>query len=176
MPLPLSSQCQSPPCFLNPSNQALENAIQFLFSLDILPPISRTLPLYSKMNSEKRVSSPFLSTYNNEIPFSELSGWYPLPDQFMNIGLDRVSATLPPSLLELHTECANCASMMAWYIFCSKYQSTLIPLKRFDLLWTYFSGLWKENPWLLSIEGQNGTSLMEIICDWYFVTFPANDF
>ena len=53
--VPLSPQCQSPPCFLNPSNQALENAIQFLCSLDILPPISRTLPLYSKMNSEKRV-------------------------------------------------------------------------------------------------------------------------
>ena len=98
---PLSSQCQSPPCFLNPSNQALENAIQFLCSLDILPPISRTLPLYSKMNSEKRVSSPFLPTYNNEIPFSELSGWYPLPDQFMNIGLDIVSATLP-------LPCLNC--------------------------------------------------------------------
>ena len=74
---------------LNPSNQTLENAIQFLCSLDI-PPISRTLPLYSKMNSEKRVSIP---TYNNEIPFSEqwlLDGTYLLPDQFMNIGLDRV--------------------------------------------------------------------------------------
>ena len=41
-----------------------------------------------KWIQKKRVSSPFLSIYNNEIPFSELSGWYPLPDQFMNIGLE----------------------------------------------------------------------------------------
>ena len=99
MPLPLSSQCQSPPCFLNPSNQALENAIQFLCSLDILPPISRTLPLYSKMNSEKRVPlhSSLLIIMRSHFLNSVVDIHY-LTNLWI---LDIVSATLP-------LPCLNC--------------------------------------------------------------------